>query len=82
MNYQKLAPEQSLDLTARVHALVEDMDFEARLLRGTEFGDRKTVWDYKEADRALTIMEKHFENFRKKRLQMDEARQWLLEDGE
>ena len=57
------------------------MDFELSRLSGMDFENVETTWDFEEAIKALAVMEKHFENFRKKRLQMDEAYQWL-EEGE
>lgn len=80
MNYQELTHEQALELTMRVDALVEDMDFELSRLSGMDFENVETTWDFEEAIKALAVMEKHFENFRKKRLQMDEAYQWLQEE--
>ena len=80
MNYQKLTNRQMVELSMRADTLADDLSFEASRLRDTEFDEKLTVWDYEEADKALALMEKHLENFRKKRLQMDEACQWLQEE--
>ena len=68
MNYQELTHEQALKLTMRVDAPVEDMDFELRRLSSMDFESVETTWDFEEAIKALAVMEKHFENFKKKRL--------------
>lgn len=80
MNYQKLTNRQVIELSMRADTLADDLSFEASRLRDTEFDENLTAWDYEEADKALALMEKHLENFRKKRLQMDEACQWLQEE--
>ena len=71
MNYQKLTNRQMIELSMRADTLADDLSFEASRLRDLDFDE--SLWDYTEAEKALTLMEKHFESFRKKRLQMDEA---------